>query len=242
MSYVLTQLYEGLLFRPERKSYNPLISLFVVILEFVAIFLVNNEFLIVLFLLVLLEALLLNFHGIKSISVAISGLVIFLGGLTFIFAGPLRAYQVSLRLIIGGIIFSTFFIITNPSDLARGLEKLRFPTKIALFPALILAITPTIAKDAIETVETLKLRGEIKGFFIRWLPKVIVIFIASMLYRATFLAQALYFRGFGLGKRTHYKTLPTSARDLIRVILWIASFALIIVAMQLQWMPKFITF
>jgi energy-coupling factor transporter transmembrane protein EcfT len=125
-----------------------------------------------------------------------------------------------MRLLVGGLGFSFFFSIVNPSDMTRSLEKLKIPAKIALIPSLALMMIPRIAKDAEDTFTTLKIRGEIKGFFLRWLPRVLAIFIASVIYRSEFLAQSLYFKGLGIQKRTHYRKVPFRWIDLFRLFIW----------------------
>ncbi|MHA1516613.1 MAG: CbiQ family ECF transporter T component [Candidatus Heimdallarchaeaceae archaeon] len=155
-----------------------------------------------------------------SILWALLPIIVPLGGLTYIFGGWLLVYRVLMRLLVGGLGFSFFFSIVNPSDLTRSLEKLIIPAKIALIPSLALMMIPRIAKDAEDTFTTLKIRGEIKGFFLRWLPKVLAIFIASVIYRSEFLALSLYFKGLGIQKRTHYRKVPFRWVDLIRILIW----------------------
>ena len=138
-----------------------------------------------------------------------------------------QAFLVVLRLLIGALSCSFFFAVTNPSDLTRILEKCKVPTKWALVPALALTMVPRVAKDAEETFETLTLRGEISGFFLKWLPKALAIFVASVLYRSEFLAQSLYFRGLAIQKRTHYRLVPFRKRDLLRLFTWLIFVTLI---------------
>jgi energy-coupling factor transporter transmembrane protein EcfT len=52
------------------------------------------------------------------------------------------------------------------------------------------------------------------------MPRVFAIIIASSLYRSEFLAQALYFRGFGLPSRTHYRKIAFKRVDLLRSSFW----------------------
>jgi len=144
-----------------------------------------------------------------------------MGFVTFLFANFYQAIRLILRLVAGALAFSFYFAVTNPSDLTRILEKMKVPSRWALLPALSLSLVPRIAKDAEETFETLLLRGEIKGHFFRWLPRTLAIFIASVLYRSEFLSQSIYYRGFGLGKRTHYRDVKLQLRDIIRLIFWI---------------------
>jgi energy-coupling factor transporter transmembrane protein EcfT len=105
---------------------------------------------------------------------------------------------------------------------------LKIPIKWAILPSLMLTMVPRIAKDAEETFETLTLRGEIHGFFIKWLPKILAIIIASTLYRSEFLAQSLYYRGLGMHKRTHYRSVIIRKIDAFRLLIWIIFVYLII--------------
>jgi energy-coupling factor transporter transmembrane protein EcfT len=162
-----------------------------------------------------------NIRGAINTTRVILPLVILAGIVTIIFGGSQRAILVVLKIITGSLGFAFYFAVTNPSDLARSLEKTGVSAKIAMIPALVLTIVPRVAKDAEETIETLVLRGEIKGFFLRWLPKVLAIFIASVLYRSEFLAQSLYYRGFGMKKRSHYRSVPLSWIDILRLIYWL---------------------
>jgi energy-coupling factor transporter transmembrane protein EcfT len=102
-------------------------------------------------------------------------------------------------------------------------------SKIALIPSLALVIIPRIAKDSEDTFNTLRLRGEIQGGFYRWLPKTLAILIASVIYRSEFLAQSLYFRGFGIQKRTHYRKIKMTWMDVSRLVIWITFLALFII-------------
>lgn len=161
-----------------------------------------------------------NFRGVINLIRALIPLLIFMGVVTFIFANLSQAIRLVLRLIAGALAFSFYFAVTNPSDLTRTFEKLRIPSRLALLPALSLSLVPRIAKDAEETFETLLLRGEIKGHFFQWIPRTLAIFIASVLYRSEFLSQSIYYRGFGLGKRTHYKGVKIQIMDILRLIFW----------------------
>ena len=150
-------------------------------------------------------------------------LVLLLTGLTWVFSGQEYAISVFLRIILGALSFSYFVTVTNPSDLTRVLESLKIPPRWALIPSLSLTFVPRVIKDAQETFETLTLRGEVGGRWniLTWLPRILAIIIASTIYRSEFLAQALYFRGFGLSTRTHYKKVPMRASDILRIIYWL---------------------
>jgi energy-coupling factor transporter transmembrane protein EcfT len=72
------------------------------------------------------------------------------------------------------------------------------------------------------------LRGEIKGYnFFRWLPKTLAIFIASVLYRSELLSHSLYYRGFGIQRRSHYRSVKTQKKDLLRLFTWLLLFIVI---------------
>jgi energy-coupling factor transporter transmembrane protein EcfT len=150
-------------------------------------------------------------------------LILLLTGLTWVFSGQDYAIFVFLRIIFGALCFSFYVTFTNPSDLTRVLESMKIPPKWALIPSLTLTIVPRVIKDAQETFETLTLRGEIGGRWniLNWLPKSLAIIIASTIYRSEFLAQALYFRGFGLPLRSHYKKVKIRHTDIFRFLYWL---------------------
>ncbi|MHA2112646.1 MAG: energy-coupling factor transporter transmembrane component T family protein [Candidatus Hodarchaeales archaeon] len=150
-------------------------------------------------------------------------LVLLLTGLTWVFSGQEYAISVFLRIILGALSFSYFVTVTNPSDLTRVLESLKIPPRWALIPSLSLTFVPRVIKDSQETFETLTLRGEVGGRWniLTWLPRILAIMIASTIYRSEFLAQALYFRGFGLPTRTHYKKVPIRISDIFRFTYWL---------------------
>jgi energy-coupling factor transporter transmembrane protein EcfT len=162
-------------------------------------------------------------ESIRNLLWGIAPLILFLTGTTWIFSGWFVAIGVLLRILSGALGFSFFITFTNPSDLTRILENLHIPPRWAIIPSLTLTFVPRVIKDAQETLETLALRGVIGGRWniLKWLPKVLAIIIASSLYRSEFLAQALYFKGFGLPSRTHYRKVVFLRVDGIRTILWI---------------------
>jgi len=231
MSFMLKRIYDGFLYKPDKLQIHPLFGISIIFVQFGFLVLNKNWVLALLLTFIIFENVIFkNIRGSLSILWALLPIIIPLGGLTYIFGGWLLVYRVLMRLLVGGLGFSFFFSIVNPSDLTRSLEKLKIPAKIALIPSLALMMIPRIAKDAEDTFTTLKIRGEIKGFFLRWLPKVLAIFIASVIYRSEFLAQSLYFKGLGIQKRTHYREVPFRWVDLIRILFWtsfIISFILI---------------
>ena len=218
---MLRRVYRGFLYDPNALHVHPLVGMLALGLQFVLLLGKNIWILFLLLLLVGLENLIYqNFRGSLSILGAIFPLLIFLGVVSFVFGGLTQAVLVVLRLLIGALSCSFFFAVTNPSDLTRVLETCKVPARIALLPALALTMVPRVAKDAEDTFETLALRGEIRGFFLKWFPKVLAIFVAAVLYRAEFLAQSLYYRGFNVQKRTHYRSVPFQKIDLVRIFTW----------------------
>ena len=222
MSATIKNIYQGFLYSPESVQVHPIIGLMSLAIQFS--FLISQERLVLTVLLIAVIAenvVYSNFKGASSIIRAILPFLIIIGGVSYLFGGIDRAIDILLRLTAGALGFSLFFALTNPSDLARSLEQLKIPSKLALIPTLALTMTPRVAKDAEETFEALIMRGEIKGSFLKWLPKVIAVFIASVLYRSEFLAQSLNYRGFNLQKRTHYRTSRVKITDLLRITAWI---------------------
>ncbi|MFW9905064.1 MAG: energy-coupling factor transporter transmembrane component T family protein [Candidatus Thorarchaeota archaeon] len=229
MAFTLRRVYQGFLYRPTALHVHPFIGILILGIQFLLLLINNIPILIFLLVLVIFENVLFrNIHGSLSLLRAITPLLIFLGIVSFIFGGFIQATLVVFRLLTGALAFSFFFVVTNPSDLTRVLEKMKIPTRVAILPALALMMVPRVAKDAEDTFETLALRGEIKGY-IRWLPKTLAIFIASVLYRSEFLAQSLYYRGFLIQKRSHYRPVPFKKSDFSRAFTWLAVSAIIII-------------
>jgi len=221
MSFMLKRIYDGFLYKPDKLQIHPLIGIIIISTQFGFLILNKKWVLALLLIFIIFENILFkNIRGSLSILWALLPIIIFLGGLTYLFGGWEIMYRVLMRLLVGGLGFSFFFSIVNPSDLTRSFEKLKIPTKIALIPSLALMMIPRIAKDAEDTFTALKIRGEIKGIFLRWLPRVLAIFIASVIYRSEFLAQSLYFKGLGIQKRTHYRKVQFRWVDLIRILIW----------------------
>lgn len=222
MSFMLQRVYQGLLFKPESHHVHPLIGLLIIFVQFGFMVVNKNWVLALILIFVLLENLLFkNVKGASSLAYALLPALVMLGVITYFVGGWNLVFKVLSRLLIGGLGFSLFFTLTNPSDITRVFEKMRLGSKLSLIPSLTLTIIPRIAKDAEDTFTALRLRGELKGIFFRWLPKALAILIASIIYRSEFLAQALYFKGFGIQNRTHYKKVKLSYNDLFRVLIWI---------------------
>lgn len=170
-----------------------------------------------------------NITNCLSLLKGILPLLILTFFITLFFGGPVRSVLLVLRISTGALIFSIFIIFTNPSDLSKLLEKSFIPQKFAIIPSLSLSLIPRTLKDIEETYNTLYLRGEIKGSFIKWLPKLLAISISSIIYRSNFIEDSLYMRGFNLKTRkrlgTNHKLVK---KDFFRLLYWIISFSLII--------------
>ncbi|MHA1236165.1 MAG: energy-coupling factor transporter transmembrane component T [Candidatus Hodarchaeales archaeon] len=216
-------MYQGFVFKPESTSKHPFIGIIILIFQFILLILTNPLILFVMTGLIVCEYMFTGEgRSMTSLLWGIVPLVLVLTVLTWIFSGQDYAITVFLRIIFGALCFSFFVTFTNPSDLTRVLESMKIPPKWALIPSLTLTFVPRVIKDAQETFETLTLRGEIGGRWniLSWLPRSLAIIIASTLYRSEFLAQALYFRGFGLPTRTHYKKVFVYKSDIFRLVYW----------------------
>lgn len=144
---------------------------------------------------------------------------------TIIFAGPSKAFILILRIITGALIFSIFIITTNPNDFSKLLEKLYIPTKLAIIPGISLSLIPRTLRDIEDTYNTIYLRGEIKGSFVRWLPKLLAISISSIIYRSTFIEESLTIRGFGMKKRKRLGSNHNlSSKDFLKLFFWFLIF------------------
>lgn len=226
---MLRRVYQGLMFKPDSLHVHPLIGILIILIQFGFMVVNINWVLALLVIIVIFENIFFkNIKGALSILYALIPAIVILGAITYVFGGWILVFRVLSRLLIGGLGFSLFFTLTNPSDLTRFFENMRINSKIALIPSLALIMIPRIARDAEDTFTTLRLRGEMKGGFFRWLPKVLAILIASIIYRSEFLAQSLYFKGFGIQKRTHYRSVRFALNDLFRVLVWLLFIALFV--------------
>ncbi len=231
MSYLIKRVYEGFMYKKDGLHFYPLTSMVVLVCQLMLVILNNEIVLMGLLFFVLLENILFkNASGALNLFFAIIPLLLFLGLVSYFFGGLEQVFFVLLKILIGAFGFSLFFSITNPSDMTRSLEKIGLPSKIAIVPSLALMMAPRIGKDAEETFDTLMLRGEIKGTIFTWLPKVLAIFVASILYRSEFLAHSLFYRGYGLMKRTHYKEVRVHLKDSTRLVIWLLLCISIIIA------------
>ena len=243
MAYVARRLYSGLLFDPNRFAFHPLFAVITIILQFALFVSQKKEFLTIILLILIIEnALFHNLKALWSTFLAFIPIVMITLILSFFLSGLNLTYLFTVKLLIALCIACIFFNHVNPSELGRAFESLRIPSSLALIPTLSFTMIPRIVKDANETIETLKIRGEIKGIFFRWLPKVFAIFIASSIYRSRFLAQSLYFRGFGVGERTHYKKLTIHWIDIARILFWLGVVILAISDLKFNFIPTYITF
>ena len=234
MSYLLNRIYSGLIFQSEGVIFNPIVSIIIVVIQFSFVFSSNIVIQVILLSVIVLENIIFgNSIGAFNIVIAIFPLLVLLGGMTYIFSGFYSSLLTITRILNGGLSFAFFFSKTNPSELTRALENLHIPSKIALLPSLVLTLSPRIIKDAEETFETLRLR-ETRTTILKWLPKILAIFIASVLYRSEFLAQALYFKGFDISKRSHYKKVEFRKENWIRIITWFA----ISIGLSYIWITK----
>ncbi|MFX1256159.1 MAG: energy-coupling factor transporter transmembrane component T family protein [Promethearchaeota archaeon] len=226
ISFFVRKVYQGFIYRPDSLHFHPLIGLGILCLQVFLLVSSDIFFLAIVMIFVFLEnAFCRNLRGVLSVIRIILPFIVFLGGISLLFAGPAQTILILMRVVIGAISFSFFFAVTNPSDLARVLEKMKIPPRWAMIPSLALTMVPRVAKDAEETVEALSFRGEIQGrLFLRWLPKVLAIFIASVLYRSEFLAQSLYYRGFEIRgqRRSHYRSVPFRWFDIFRLFFWLS--------------------
>ena len=149
MAFTLRRVYQGFLYRPTALHVHPLVGILILGIQFVLL-LMNEIFVLffLLFIVVLENTFYGNIRGSISLLRAIIPLLTFLGLVSLLFGGLIQAALVVLRLLIGALSFSFFFVITNPSDLTRVLEKCKVPARVAVLPALALMMVPRVAKDA----------------------------------------------------------------------------------------------
>lgn len=216
------------MFYPDSISFHPLIGILILGTQFILFIVLKPIALAILTMLIITEFILVaKVEVLLNLLRGIFPLIIFLTGSTWIFSGLESAVPVLFRIICGALGFSLFVAYTNPSDMTHFLESIRIPPRWALIPSLSLSFVPRVIKDVQETIDTLTLRGEIGGMrkVLLWLPKTLAIIIASILYRSEYLAQSLYFRGYGLDNRTQSKKLKVTKVDFSRFVFWSISFS-----------------
>ncbi|MFW9856708.1 MAG: energy-coupling factor transporter transmembrane component T [Candidatus Thorarchaeota archaeon] len=219
---MLRRIRQGFLYRPEAFHLHPGFGLLILAIQFSLIIGQSPLGLIILVLVTFLEnSLIGNFRGSLELIWGLLPLILLLSIVTLIVANVASVITLILRFVSGALIFSFFFVVTNPADLTRFLEQLKIPARWAIIPSLALTLVPRIAKDTEETFEALTFRGELSGRFYRWAPRALAILVASALYRSELLAQALYYKGFGVRSREHYRSILIRRFDLFRFGLWI---------------------
>ena len=151
--------------------------------------------------------------------------IIITGIVTLLFAGPQKAFLLVLRIVTGTLLFSLFIITTNPTDFSKLIEKIHVPVKFAIIPGISLSLIPRTLKDIEETYNTIYLRGEIKGSFIKWLPRLLAISISSIIYRSTFIEESLTIRGFTMKNRKRLgPNHKLSIKDIVKLAYWLVVF------------------
>ena len=143
MSVTMRKIYQGLLYSPDSVKVHPLIGLIILAIQFS--FLISQETIVLAVLLgaVVIENLIYaNYRSASSLIRAILPFLVIIGGVSYLFGGAERALNIVLRLLGGALGFSFFFAVTNPSDLARSLERLKIPARWAMIPSLALTLTP----------------------------------------------------------------------------------------------------
>ena len=132
---------------------------------------------------------------------------------------------------------------TTPMNLTYGLEWYMTPLKLVKFPTHIVAMTlsialrfiPTLLDEVDRIIKAQSSRGvdfEHGGFFKRFgaIISLIIPLFVSAINRSEELSNAMEARGYDpYGKRTKYRVLKFSWRDLIATLLVVAIFAGIIV-------------
>ncbi|MFX1326247.1 MAG: energy-coupling factor transporter transmembrane component T family protein [Promethearchaeota archaeon] len=184
---------------------------------------------------------------IKSIR-GLSFLVIFIIILNTLFISLSFAIAMILRICIMVSAFSVFFLTVDPNELALSLITMKLPYEFAFSFSLAFRFVPTIAIEAQNIIDAQQSRGyemqqkgiinQIKNLF----PLLIPLIICSI-RRAFNVAEALESRAFGSKKdRTYYYTIKYSLKDWIfSLYLLLFLIALIILKIQFNFMPAFIT-
>lgn len=240
MSYFIHRLSNGLSFKPDKADIHPGLNLLIVFSQFFILIFpltdINTVYLLSsLLLFVFIEIIFTkNLLNCLNLLRGILPLLIITFIVTIFFAGPIRAIVLTLRIIAGALTFSIFIISTNPSDLSKFFEKIYIPHKFAIIPSLSLSLIPRTLKDIEDTYNTLLLRGELQGSFLKWVPKLLAISISSAIYRSNFIENSLYIRGFNNRSKKRLGTNHKFSRfDLIRIAYWSLGISLLLYLIKL---------
>lgn len=230
MSFILKGIYEGFTYRKGKKAFHPLTSLVILSIQFLSMILADMPVLLCIAAILIVEAFLArtvreNVAAVKAVVPIAS--IAFLS-ITFFYMNIQHSFTVFLRIILGALAFSTFAVTTNLSDIARSLERIGVPPRFSQVPVVAFRVIPSVISDTLNTHLALRLRRELgTRFSIKNMIKMVAVIVASSLYRAESIAEALYLKGFG-AKRSHFYTYKVSLGDLSRMIMWLLVFLLII--------------
>ncbi|MGQ4892815.1 MAG: hypothetical protein ACP6IP_10070 [Candidatus Njordarchaeia archaeon] len=210
MSIALKSLYYGLSFR-KKNAFLQRRHPFAVFLHFsiltVIIFLLNPaDLLVILFYLFLLVTISKFIREEAYIVKGLLPLVAIVFGVSTIFYNLYYATITVLRIISGSISISLIFLSMDLDEIASIFNKYPRVGKFFSIIPIVSNLIPITARDAINTIEALYFRGEIKGRLFKPsnLIKFVTVFIASVLWRSRYLAEALALKGFGKKKKVVY--------------------------------------
>lgn len=222
-------------FKSNKSTVHPAISSVIIVFQFLALIYQSTNQITINLLLILLASITLeiiitkNTKNCLSLLRGILPFIIITFVVTILFAGPDKAFILILRIITGALIFSIFIITTNPTDFSKFLERMYIPTKLAIIPGISLSLIPRTLKDIEDTYNTIYLRGEIQGSFIKWLPKLLAISISSIVYRSSFIEESLVIKGFNSHQRRRNGPNHSSNRyDFFKILYWICAFSIIL--------------
>ena len=153
---------------------------------------------------------------LKSIAI----FLMIIGLVTYIFYGSYQAFIVVLRLVVSNMALSIILLTVDLDEIASMANNLPYIGKIIAIIPIVSNLIPIMTKDAIDTINALYFRGELKGKLYKPsnLVKFIATFIASVWWRSLHLAESLALKGFGQKKRVVYIDKKFGIKDTLLLI------------------------
>ncbi len=151
-----------------------------------------------------------------------------------------RASASSIRFLAFLTSFNIFFLTTSPDEFGQLLLKLRIPYVYSFTFVAAVRLAPVIADEAQEIIDAQRSRGVEfeKGNPLKRLRVLVGLFVPLLinsLRRAYEMAEALEVKCFGASeRRTTYKEIRATRRDILAAIVILAAFTLVLTAKSLK--------
>ena len=198
---------------------HPLTKITIIILTIISIILTTSM---IIHLIVFSITLLLIFLGRvldRAISLlkAIKYPLLIMLVLFFVLYVPYKAILYALRLVISSLVLVIYFSTTKGMDIAQSLDKLGIGAKLADIFELSLRVIPLFARDAVESIEALTLRGVLGSRFSGMIDTLAML-VANSLSRTEKLSEALALKYYKTSRRTFPNKVLFGLPDIILIL------------------------